>query len=105
VDSFYPEGLHYSMTGFILLTVHVTVFMKQQAAQVYFSFPIYLEIKHLAESEGKTFAGLVREEMEKLLKKKNKGKKSLADLPTHSWPETDKTLSQHVDDIIYKKDW
>lgn len=79
--------------------------MKQQAAQVYFPLPLYMEIKQIALEEGKPFAALVRETMEKRAKKGRTKRKSLADLPTYSFPGIETDISQRVDEFVYKKDW
>jgi len=75
--------------------------MKQQAAQVYFPLPLYMEIKQIALEEGVPFAALVRETMEKRVKKGSKKRKSLADLPTYSFPGIETDISQRVDEIVY----
>ncbi|QQR54683.1 hypothetical protein IPG41_05860 [Candidatus Peregrinibacteria bacterium] len=88
----------------ILLTVHVTVFMRQQAAQVYFPKMLYMQIKVLAAQEEKPMAAWIRDLTEKEVKKQLKKRKSLAEMPTFAWGD-DPTISQRIDEIVYPKDW
>lgn len=78
--------------------------MKQQAAQVYFPVGLYMQIKVLAAQEGKPMAAWMRDLAEKEVTKQFKKRKSLADMPVFSWGN-DPTVSQHIDEIVYKKDW
>ncbi len=75
--------------------------MKQQAAQVYFSLPAYLELKSIAASHGKPFATWARDVLAQEAVKENLQKKSLADMPSSSWGGDDPYLSEHIDEILY----
>lgn len=79
----------------------VTTSKKIQAAQVYFPFPLYIQIKQIASDEGKPMATWVRDVVTAEVEKKEPKKKAWADLPTFDWPEKDRDLSKHVDDVIY----
>lgn len=74
--------------------------MKQQAAQVYFSFPVYLEIKQMAAEENMAFAAWIRAAAEEKMRIKRTNKKSLADLPTFTFGD-DPYLSEHIDEVLY----
>jgi hypothetical protein len=78
--------------------------MKQQAAQVYFSLPVYMEIKEVAKQEGLPMATWVRNLVTKEIKKKNLKKLKFSELSTFSWPGA-KTTPEEIDEIVYKKDW
>jgi hypothetical protein len=78
-----------------------TVSRKVQAAQVYFPMHIYLQIKQIAADEGKPMAAWVRDTVTKEIEEKTPKKKTWAEIPTFSWPETDHKLSEHIDDILY----
>lgn len=78
--------------------------MKQQAAQVYFPVGLYMQIKVLAAQDGKPMAAWMRDLAEKEVAKQFKKRKSLADMPVFCWGK-DPTVSQHIDEIVYKKNW
>jgi|GEM_PF-2113029 len=75
--------------------------MKQQAAQVYFPLPVYLQMKQIALKKGKPLAGWIREVMIEQVKKGTRKQKDFADLPTFTWAKDDPSLSEHIDDILY----
>ena len=77
--------------------------MKQQAAQVYFPFPVYMEIKAMAQKEGEPMATWVRKVVMKEMKKKQTRRMRLSEMPTFSWPG--KISPEDIDKIVYKKDW
>ncbi len=74
--------------------------MKQQAAQVYFPFATYLEIKQMAVEENLPFAAWIRDAADQKIRAKRVKKKSLADMPTFSFGD-DPYLSEHIDEVLY----
>ena len=84
----------------ILLTVHVPLFMKQQAAQVYFPADLYLQIKQVAAEAGLPMAAWIREIVTEEVQKGQKRRKKLSELPSFTWgKETD--VSERIDEILY----
>lgn len=104
-DKILTKVLFFKLCPCILLTVHVIVSMKQQAAQVYFPLPVYMEIKVLAQKEGQPMAAWVRNVVMKEIKKKHPKRLKLSEMPTFSWPEKEQISPEDIDKIVYKKDW
>lgn len=75
--------------------------MKQQAAQVYFPLPVYVQMKQIALKKEKPLATWIREVMTAVTEKEMRKKKDLVDLPSFIWAEDDPYLSEHIDDILY----
>lgn len=75
--------------------------MKQQAAQVYFSAPVYLHYKALAKMENKPLAAWLREAADEKAKKSGKNRKKMTDLPSFSWDDGENNISERIDEIIY----
>lgn len=75
--------------------------MRQQAMQLYFPLPMYLELKVIAKKKSKPLTSWVREVMGKEVEKDRKTRKKLTDLPIYSWDVGDPYLSEHLDDVIY----
>ena len=79
--------------------------MRQQATQLNFPMGLYIQLKAIAASEGKSFAAWIRDLAEKEAVKTMKKKKTLADMPVYSFPGIETDISQRVDEFVYKKDW
>lgn len=77
--------------------------MKQQAAQVYFSFPVYIHYKALAKKENKPLAVWLREAAEEKAKKSAKNRKKITDFPSFSWDDGENNVSERIDEIIYDR--
>lgn len=75
--------------------------MKQQAAQVYFPLPVYIQMKQIALKKGKPLAGWIREVMMEQVETTIKTASDLADLTAFKWPDGDPSLSEHIDDSLY----
>lgn len=73
-----------------------------QAAQVYFPVEMYIAIKEIAKDENKAIAEWIRDIISKELKKKQRKKVSLTDLPTFNWKTKENNISEKIDEIVYE---
>ena len=74
---------------------------KVQAAQFYLSTDIYLQVKVIAERQGKPMAGWVRDLVLKELEQEKVKVVRFSSLPVYSWEKKKHSVSENIDKILY----